>query len=314
VKRDKDPSAGGVFSLLCAMIEKRKTHSPMNSRVASATLLLANFLLVSAASCFVACSSSEMHGAPSSTGAAGALGVRGGAGVAGLAGDTENNPIVVPAGLAVAPRVGNNSAFRVIALTLRQGAEGAELFAAVKNVGDGAGCNVSFSVVLYDKDGGTVGNGISGLLVRRYFELTDGSGNIAGCVAAGEVTMVAITSASLSLDVPIEEVSSLDYMSQYWTLTNVVPITGVSLEDVAAVTRGSGVAYTGTLINGLETEIGGPTVAVFPLDATGRPLAVAYGGSSTSSIMVPPNGTWDFETSAVSEAGVSFDAYPMGGP
>ena len=296
------------------MIAERKTHSPMNSRAASVRLLLAKSLLLFAASGAVACSGTSTPSAAGSAGSAGALGVSGGAGTANSAGDIGSAPIVVPAGLAVAARVGNNSVFQVIALTLRQGSDGAELFAAVKNIGDGSGCNASFSVTLYDKDGQTVGNGISGLLVRRYFELTDGSGNIAGCVAPGDVTMVAITSASLNLDVPIEEVRSLDYISQYWNLTAVTPIPGASLNGVAAVTRGTGVAYTGTLVNGFETELGGPTVAVFPLDATGRPLEVAYGGSSTSSLMVPPNGTWDFETSTVSEAGVSFDAYPMGGP
>jgi len=30
--------------------------------------------------------------------------------------------------------------------------------------------------------------------------------------------------------------------------------------------------------------------------------------------VLQPCGTWNFETSAVSETGVAYDAYPMGGP
>ncbi len=52
-------------------------------------------------------------------------------------------------------------------------------------------------------------------------------------------------------------------------------------------------------------------MAVFPLSAVGRPLDVAYGGSS---VVLPRCGTWDFETSPISASGVAYDAYPMGGP
>jgi len=284
----------------------------MIPRAASVTLMIAKSLLtLTALSLVVGCSSSENQGTPGAAGSAG-LGASGAAGTPASGGGTSDDPLVVPATLTVAPHAGNNSVFQVTALTLRQGAGGAELYAAVKNVGSIAGCNVSFSVSLFDKDGGTVGNGISGLMVRRYFAGTDDSVAVAGCVSPGDVTMVAIT--DLYLEIPIEDVRSLDYMSQYWSLTKVVPIAGVSLTGVEAVTLGSGVAYRGTLVNGLDTELTGPTVAVFPLDARGRPLGVAYGGSSKSSVTVPPSGTWDFETAATDDAGVGFDAYPMGGP
>ncbi len=216
---------------------------------------------------------------------------------------------IVPEGVVVSAHEGNNSVFSVKALTIRQGPAGPELYAAVNNDGDAAGCNPSFSVTLYDKDEQTLGVGVSGLMTRRFYRVMDESGNIAGCILPGDTTMVAIT--SLSMDAPISAVHSVVYSSQYWTLADVQAIDGISLSGVAAVKRSDGVAYTGSLVNGLDTTLDHPTVAVYPLSAVGRPLGVAYGGAT---LEVAPGGSWNFETNTVSDAGVSFDAYPMGGP
>jgi len=216
--------------------------------------------------------------------------------------------LIAPGALDVSARPGINSVFNVIALTLRPASGGAELLAAVRNDGDIAACNPYFSAELHDKDDQTVGSGISGLMVRRFYRFTDGTDTIAGCVAPGDVTMVAIT--DLSLSPPIEDVRSVVYASGYWML-DVVAIDGVSLSQVQAVNRNGGVAYTGALVNGLDVALSHPTVAIFPINAVGRPLEVAYGGAM---LEVPPGGTWDFETNTVSEAGVGYDAYPMGGP
>jgi hypothetical protein len=255
----------------------------MNPRAASIPHMLAKPLLLVAASLAAACSASDEQPA---------------------AGDS-----IAPAGLVVTPRPGINSVFKVVALTLLSGANGPELYASVKNDGDLVACNASFAVDLHDQDDQVVGSGVSGLMVRRFYRLTDGSGNVAGCVAPGDVTKVAIT--NLSLDPPSANVRSVVYQSNYWGNLPIEAIDGVSLTGVASVTLGAGVAYTGTLVNGLDMELSNPTVAVFPLNTAGRPLGVAYGGSS---VVLPPAGTWAFETSTVTDAGVGFDAYPMGGP
>jgi len=244
-----------------------------------------------------------------SAGAGGASEVKGDAGATSFGGDTSADALIVPTGMNVTPRIGNNSVFKVIALTLRAASSGAELFAAVRNDGDILACNPSFSVELRDQDDQTLAAGISGLMERRFYRFTDGSDTIAACVAPGDVTMVAIT--SLSLDSPMADVRSVVYQSSYWGNLDVVAIPGVNLSDVNAVNRGDGVAYTGSLVNALDKDLSGPTVAVFPLNAVGRPLEVAYGGSS---VVLAPGAAWDFETSTVGDAGEGFDAYPMGGP
>ncbi|MEI9952192.1 MAG: hypothetical protein WDO74_25205 [Pseudomonadota bacterium] len=274
---------------------------------APVTLIPAKLLLTLAALFLVACSDDKQSDAPRCVAAG--LVVSGAAGAGGLGGDTGGDALFVPQGINVTARPGINSVFNVIALTLRPGASGAEVYAAVRNDGQILACNASFSVELHDKDDQTLGAGISGLQARRFYRFTDGSGSIASCVAPGEVVMIAIQ--RLDLDAPIEDVKSVVYQSNYWGNLPLAAIEGVSLTGVQAVTRGTGVAYTGALVNGLDTALSGPTVAVFPLSAVGRPLDVAYGGSS---VVLPRCGTWDFETSPISASGVAYDAYPMGGP
>ena len=233
-------------------------------------------------------------------------------GVACAGGAPPAAPLIVPEGISVSAHVGNNSVFSAKALTIREGSNGPELYAAVRNDDrDTAGCNAAFSVTLYDKDQQPLGTGVSGLMLRRFYRYTgmDGTEQVVGCVLPGDVTMVAIK--SLAMDAPLEAVQSVEYSSQYWTLPDLVPIAGVSLSEVKAVNRSGGVAYTGALVNGLDTPLSNPTVAVYPLSSVGRPLGVAYGAATLD---VAPGNSWDFETNTVSPGGASFDAYPMGGP
>jgi hypothetical protein len=216
--------------------------------------------------------------------------------------------VIFPQGVDVSARVGTNSVFNLVTLTLRHGSSGVDLYAAVRNEGDVAACNPSFSVELRARDERALAAGISGLNVRDFYRLTDGSETVAGCVPPGARSVVAIT--DLSLDGALEDVSHVVYASSYWFL-DAVAIEGIALSDVQVVNRGTGVAYTGTLLNQLGMTLDHPTVAVFPVNKAGRALGVAYGGSSTA---LPPGGAWVFETNSVSEAGVGYEIFPMGGP
>lgn len=213
-----------------------------------------------------------------------------------------------PTGLNVSAHLGTNSVFNVVALTLRPGSSGAELYAAVRNEGDIAACNPSFSVELRDRGERVIAAGISGLSIKHFYRLRDGSETVAGCVPPGELSMVAIT--DLSLDGALDDVNQVVYASSYWVL-DAVAIDGIGLSEVEVVPRGSGVAYAGVMLNRLEITLAHPTVAFFPVNSAGRPLGVAYAGSTSE---LPPGGTWKFETNPSSEAGVGYEAYPMGGP
>jgi len=218
-----------------------------------------------------------------------------------------------PKGVTAAQRLGNNSVFTLSAFSLIPGRNGLDLFASLENAGDVVACNTSFSLELLDPDDQVVAAGVSGLAARRYYRFADDAGTlagaIAGCLAPGDSTKVAVE--GLTLDPPSAEVRRVVYQTNSWSNLDLVAIAGVSLSGVSAVKLASGIAYAGSLLNGLDTALEGPTVAVYPVNAVGRPLGVAYGGSSLS---LSPGAKWDFETSTVEDPGVAFDAYPMGGP
>jgi hypothetical protein len=265
----------------------------------------AKFLPLLAVSLFpLACSSAPQdHALPEAGASASSAGATTTAG-----GSASDATLIAPEGLTVTPHPGGCGALDVVALTLRAGPSNGELYAALKNGGETPACSPAFSVQLFDRTEQMLGNGLAGLLVQRFYRLTDGSNTIAACVGPGDTTMVAIT--DLPADLALTDVARVEYWCNFWAL-DVVETNGLRLSNVRTVMREDGVAYAGALENGFDVALEGPTVAVFPLNRAGRPLGVARGQGT---LAIPPGGAWDFETDTVSDAGVAFAAYPAGGP
>jgi hypothetical protein len=243
-----------------------------------------------------------------STAPSAGAGGSGGGHDAGIGGASGAEPLIIPEGVTVSPTPGGNGVFNVIALTLRQGTSGAELYAAVKNEGDEKGCSPAFTVEIFDKTEQMLAVGVSGLLVQSFFRLTDGSSTIAACVAPGEVSMVAIK--GLPPDLRLDDVGRIAYRLNYWNL-DAVPIAGVNINDVQPVMLDAGVGYAGTFVNGFDVSMDSPSVNVFPINRVGRPLGVAVGRRSAE---LAPADSWEFETDTVTETGVDQVAFPASGP
>jgi hypothetical protein len=220
--------------------------------------------------------------------------------------DTGDDALIVPEGLSVTALAGGNGVLEVIAFTLRKGPRSAEVYAALKNVGDIPACSAAVSVELFDEAEQSLAAGIGGLLTQRFYRLTDGSGTIAACVAPGDVTMAAVT--DLPSDIVIEDVGYVVYRCPYFAL-DVVPIDGLTISHVESITGRDGTAYTGTLVNGLDVAVNNPAVSVFPVNRVGRPLGMA---TASGALEIPPGGSWSFETNAVGTPGVEYAAYPAG--
>jgi hypothetical protein len=229
-------------------------------------------------------------------------------GTSGAAAQASDDAPIFPSGLVVAPHASGCGVLEVTALTLRQGTRNPELYVALKNEGDHPACGPSFSVEVFDEDERSVALGLGGLLVRRFYRLSDGSGTLAACVGPGDLAMIAIR--DLPSELVLEDVARVEYWCNFWAL-EVVPVDGLSVTDVRAVPRDGGVAYEGALVNGLDVPVPSPAVAVFPVNGVGRPLGVALGGDTSE---VPPGGRWNFETNAVLDAGTAQEAYPAHGP
>ncbi|AGP41580.1 hypothetical protein BE04_10510 [Sorangium cellulosum] len=223
---------------------------------------------------------------------------------AGVGGDLGDDALIVPEDLTVMALPGGNGVLNVIALTLRKGPTNTELYAALRNDGDTPACSAAVSVELYDRTQRSLAVGINGLLTQHFYRLTDGSGAIAACVGPGDVTMAAVT--DLPADIAIEDVGYVVYRCPYFAL-DVVPIDGLTISQVEAVTRGAGTAYTGTFFNGLDVAVSEPSATVFSVNRVGRPLGVAIGSGT---VQIPPGGSWNFETNTVDTPGPEHAAYP----
>jgi hypothetical protein len=216
--------------------------------------------------------------------------------------------LVAPVDLKVAERPGGCGVLEATALTLKSGATGIELYAALRNAGGSLACSAAFSVELFDSSEQSVAAGVGGLLMKRFYRLGDGSGGKAACLAPGDVTLIALR--DLSPDVTPEQVSRVEYWCNFWAL-DVVPFGELEVSEVASVASSEGATFTGVLINGLDEPLPAPAVAVFPLTQDGRPLGVALAEDSEA---LPPGGRWSFETNAVSERGATVAAFPTRGP
>ena len=221
-------------------------------------------------------------------------------------GHREDDALIVPAGLDVSLEPGGAGVLDVFALTLRDEPDGLALYAALRNDGDVPACDAAFKVTLYDKAAQPLGNWITGLHTKHFFryDLPDGSSTIAACASPGDVTMAHV--ATMTADVVAADVGQVVYYYSYFAL-DAVPVDGLAVTPVNSVTAGGGTAYTGTVVNGLDTAVSDPSVTIFPVNRVGRPLGAATGADATQ---VPPGATWTFQTNAVDARGLSFSAYP----
>lgn len=237
-------------------------------------------------------------------------GARGGIGGAmgGNGGQAADDALIFPPGLDVELEQGGAGLFDLTALTLRDGPDGLELYAALKNVGDLPACDAGFKATIYDKNNQPLGMFINGLDTSHLYlyTLPDGSQTIAACASPGDVTMTNIF--TMAPDIAVADVGSVVYYYVYFVLDGITLIDpGFTVTDVQAVTGAAGTSYTGTFTNGLSMAVNSPSIRIFPVNRVGRPLAVA---GANGSLQIPPGGTWMFQTDSVDMPGVDYAVFP----
>jgi hypothetical protein len=211
-----------------------------------------------------------------------------------------------PTALNVTALPGGNGVLDLIALTLRKGPTGPELYAAMRNDDPvTCACDPGLSVELYDKSGQVMGTWIAGLNTIHFYDVVD-AGMLASCVGPGDVTMAAFS--GLPSDLAVDSVGYVVYRCPYFAL-DVVPIdAGFAVTQVtSAAGPEGGTVFTGTFVNGFDASVTDPSVTVFPVNSVGRPLGVATASGTGN---VDAGGSWPFQTNAVDVPGASFVAYP----
>jgi hypothetical protein len=245
--------------------------------------------------------SSSNAGANASGGSAGSM--AGAAGASGAPAQSGDATLIVPAELTVMPVEGGNGGLDVVALTLRNGANGPELYAALKNDGDALACSAGFSPELLDGDQQSMGSWINGLLTQHIYRLD--SGDLAGCVAPGDLAMVAIT--DLPADLDIHKARYVRYLCNYFASMG-TPVGGFTVTPTGTQSGAAGTVYTGTFVNDIGSPVDSPSVTAFPVNRAGRPLGVAT-ATGTAADVIPAGGSWNFTTSGVDTRGVDVVMY-----
>jgi len=178
----------------------------------------------------------------------------------------------VPQGLSNTNIDGQDDGLTLVAFTLTLGPAGPELYAAVRNDGSAPACEAGMVTDFYDKDNQRLTSAGSVLLSGRFYRLDDSTTIL--CVDPGQIAMTATT--GLPDNVVIDELGSLTHLFPSFTLAGAVPITGLEVREVRAVTVGGGQAYTGKLVNELD---------------------------------IPAGASWTFETGTVGNFGVGYSAF-----
>lgn len=232
----------------------------------------------------------------------GSAGIGGSAGGAATAGSTGDDRLFVPEDLPNTELDGGGG-LTLVAFTLIEGATGGEFYAAVRNDGQTPACEAGMMIDFYDKAGALVTSTSGTLQTGKLYRLSQGEAVHVWCIPPGAIAM---TSGAGITGVVIDELGHLEHRFPAFGI-EVIPVEGLGVTGVAAVTSGGRTAYTGTLANGLDAAVMNPKVSVFPVNRVGRPLGLA---TATEALSVPAAGTWTFETSTVVDAGVDHAAYP----
>ena len=80
--------------------------------------------------------------------------------------------------------------------------------------------------------------------------------------------------------------------------------------ELTRISRDTGTAYAGTLVNELDVVVLNPSVTVFPMNRAGRPVGAVTGSGASA---ISPRSRWAFETTPIDVPAVDYAAYPAGG-
>jgi hypothetical protein len=194
----------------------------------------------------------------------------------------------------------------VVAHTIREGTLGLEWLMAVKNIGADHLCAVEVQYAFLDAGGVELGSGF-GLLDVGLERGSNGTGGLTNCLAPGKVGMLSDT---LALDdVDATTIAKVTHEFGAIILTDAVATDDIKVSGVKAVPSGTrGSVFTGSVDNDSTVGVKNPSVAIYGLNAAGRPLFVSEAIQLTT---IAAGASWMFETTGrFEEPYASFAAYP----
>jgi hypothetical protein len=225
-------------------------------------------------------------------------------------GTASNQPVgddrfFVPEGLPNTLEMGQvGVTLTLVASTLVEGATSAELYVAVRNDGNAPTCNAAIITNFIANDGQIVTTVGATLQGKQLYQLPSSTA-VLNCIDPGEIVMGA--SLNLPAEVVIGELSALTHRFPTFGLVGIIPLGSFTVSQVQVVAKGAASAYQGVFTNALNLNATAPSVTIYPVNRVGRPLGAV---SSSTTIALPPGGSWSFETTTMNDLGVEYAAYP----
>jgi hypothetical protein len=202
-----------------------------------------------------------------------------------------------PSGLPNVPLDSVPGVLTLFASTLTLGEDGFELYAAIRNEGQGLLCGAAMQLEFYDHADQLIGMASTGVQSGRLFRLPDSTMTIS-CVSPGQTAMAAAT--NLPEGLMLEELKYIGHRFPAFQIDDAMVEPSATVSEVETFDTPDGTTFRGSVENAADVPISDPVVSVFPVNGVGRPLGVA---TSAAMVEIPPGGAWSFETSPVAQRG-----------
>jgi len=204
--------------------------------------------------------------------------------------------------------VGNvvSPGMKVVAHTARDAAFGTEWLMAVKNTSTDYLCAINVTYKFLDAEGVELADG-SGLLDVQLVRGSSGAGGFTNCLEPGKVGMLKDTLALESVD--IANIAKVTHAFGALILSDGSPTTDIQVKDVRAVDEGAnGQVFTGAVFNDSPDAVKNPSIAIYGLNAAGRPL---FSSEDIELTTIASGASWMFSTTPkFDQKFASFAAYP----
>jgi hypothetical protein len=195
---------------------------------------------------------------------------------------------------------------KVVAHTAREAAFGTEWLMAVKNTSTDYLCAVDVRYKFLDAEGVELANGF-GLLDVQIVRGSSGAGGFTNCLEPGKIGMLKDTLALEGVD--IATIAKVTHTFGALILTDGAPTTDIKVKDVKAVDEGAnGQVFTGAVVNDSPDAVKNPSIAIYGLNAAGRPL---FASEDIELKTIAAGASWMFSTTPkFDQKFASFAAYP----
>ena len=260
----------------------------------------------------VACSGNDdtsaggSGGSSSNAAGSGGTSAGGGSGTAGTAGAVSDTALFVP---AIPDTYGGTMAdpgMKVIAHTIREGSLGPEWLVAIQNTGTLELCAIDIDSTFYDAQQVELASAMQ-LVDTPLHRGSSGQGGLVQCLGPGQIGMAIDT--TVLADVDTTRIASVSYDFGAINLTDGVPTNDIAVTGVTTSDDGfGGRVFSGQVVNNSTTAVTNPSIAIYVVNAPGRPLAETEAIQLTT---IAAGGSWTFKTTTgITEPYDHFVAFP----